>query len=224
MKVAGKTVDSTDENSLEGASKKESELNKEFFTSLGYTYGTAAATPWKGDGMPVLYFEDEVNVLALSKTSLTLSPNKAGEVAVTVYGVPASEIEVTSADATVAEVAIAATDEHNAVITVNAKKEGQTSFTVTAGGRTRNCTVTVAKSEGESGVSEATAEGAALWVMRDKIVADQAVAISLYNLAGQKVAEARSSVLNVAGVSAGVYVVLTTDSFGHTTSTKVVIR
>ena len=50
---------SDDDASVYGAYKKEEEMDRTFFEGLGYAYGLTVDMPWKGSGMPVLYFEND---------------------------------------------------------------------------------------------------------------------------------------------------------------------
>ncbi len=40
----------------------EEELTTDFFVGLGFAYGSDVTAPWTGEGLPVLYFEDEIQL------------------------------------------------------------------------------------------------------------------------------------------------------------------
>lgn len=46
-------------NSEFGAYKSPDDMNRTFFESLGYAYGNTVDAPWVGEGLPLLYFENE---------------------------------------------------------------------------------------------------------------------------------------------------------------------
>lgn len=74
------TITSTDKNSLDGADKALADMNKAFFESLTWKFGTNAENPWVGEtGLPRLWFEFVVNGVSLSKTATTLGAIGATE-------------------------------------------------------------------------------------------------------------------------------------------------
>ncbi len=58
MLIGGSAVESVNDSTIVGASVAPNELVAEFFRKIGFAYGTATDAPWKGDALPVLYFED----------------------------------------------------------------------------------------------------------------------------------------------------------------------
>lgn len=59
---------STDATSVDGAYKAAKEMGKDFFTGMGYAYGSSLAEPWKEDGskIPTLYFNNIAKAFAVS--------------------------------------------------------------------------------------------------------------------------------------------------------------
>jgi hypothetical protein len=144
VKVNGKTITSDDAKSVNGASKEVADYNKDFFTAIGYAYGTTAAEPWKGEkGMPMLYFENVPKALQFSTASAMIAEGESSNIVVTIYGAEASEIIVTSSDATVAEVEIIGEEENSITMKISGKKIGNAVITATAGDITATCNIAV---------------------------------------------------------------------------------
>ena len=48
-----------DASSVYGMYKAQTDMNRTFFEELGYKYGNTVDAPWVGEGLPLLYFENE---------------------------------------------------------------------------------------------------------------------------------------------------------------------
>lgn len=154
VKITGTTITSTDAASVNGADKEKADYNKDFFTSLGFAYGTIAAEPWKGEkGLPVLYFENIAKALQFNTASAMVVENESSNVIISVYGTDASEINITTSDATIAEVEIIGEEENSITVKISGKKIGNAVITATAGDITATCAVAVVdKATGIEGI------------------------------------------------------------------------
>lgn len=160
VKVNGKTITSDDDKSVNGASKEAADYNKDFFTAIGYVYGTTAAEPWKGEkGMPVLYFENEAAAITMDSEKIITAPGVERKLVITVYGTDASEINVTSSNTEVAAVEIVEETDNSITISITSKQEGTAVITATAGNCTATCEVISSAAAGIEGIESSTSNG-----------------------------------------------------------------
>lgn len=151
MTVNGTAVESDDETSSQGATITADELTATFLAdSLGYVYGDDATSPWKGNALPVLYYEDEAAAIVLSADEILLTIEDTYDLTITVYGSDAGSIEVSIADNSIAEIEIADEGDDYITLTVIGVAIGETSITVTAGTLQQTVTVTVSEVSGIS--------------------------------------------------------------------------
>lgn len=74
MLISGETVAEGTATDIEGETKTASELVAEFFKSLGFVYGNTSDEPWSGEGIPVLYFEEQIHTDGIESTTETTRP------------------------------------------------------------------------------------------------------------------------------------------------------
>ncbi len=130
------------DTTVNGAVKPLSEMNKEFFTSLGFVYGDSVQGPWVDQALPILYIEQDAPVFVLGVTldisEIQLFVGATQQLTATINPEEATNKNLVwaTADASVATV-------ENGLITAVAK--GQTFITVTTeeGGHVATCNVIV---------------------------------------------------------------------------------
>ncbi len=221
--VLGKAVASTDDKSVEGAKIAADDLNKAFFTGIGYAFGNSVAEPWKGEnGLPVLFFNDTPLALVLSSYSASIAEGGEAELTAAVYGATSDAIDVTSSDAAVADAEITPLDNGEATIKIIAHKAGVATITIEAGTLKAECIVTVSST---TGIDNATvAEGLAIKFNGESIVTNGASSISVVALDGKTAAKANGNAIGASRLGKGVYVVVATGADGKKTSSKIVIK
>lgn len=215
-------VEGGETTNTEGGDKAAADLTPAFFESLGYAYGTTAASPWKGEtGLPILFFEEQIAALTLDAYTLSMLPEETAVLEATVYGADANVVEFSSSDENVVSVGAVSVDGNKATVTLTCLATGSATITVTAGEKTATCIVL-----GMSGVENIANEGSAMQIryVKPYILAENAVSIDLYNLQGMQIATSKSDKVNVEGKVAGVYVVVATDAQGNRTTRKLIIR
>lgn len=220
--VLGGNVSSDDDTSVEGASKDAAGMDNDFYTSLGYAYGTTAAEPWKGEsGAPILYFEDEAKALILADNSLRVVPGSTAETTATVYGADADGMTCASADAAIATAEIVETAGNTATIRITGVAKGETTVSITAGGITTQCNVYV-----ETGMSVASiaTSGMKIRLNGNAIVAEGASCIAAYGINGQIIGRASGDTIATAMLPKGIYLVVATAADGHRQTAKIAIR
>ncbi len=130
------------DTTVNGAIKPQSEMNKEFFTSLGFVYGDSVQGPWVDQALPILYIEQAAPVFVLGVTldlaEVQLFVGATQQLTATINPAEATNKNLiwSTADATVATV-------ENGLITAVA--QGNTIITVTTeeGGYVATCNVIV---------------------------------------------------------------------------------
>ena len=209
------TIGGEDAASTEGESIAWEDLDIDFFENIGFAYGTSVAAPWALDSFrsPALYIE---------KSELRFTPDvieaTVGEpfyMALTAVG--ESELDM---DMVFSDFICETSDEMSIYMTGEAYTEGNTlyiqfvceaagTYTVTAGFGGVSATATVnASVSGVTPVINATRvltfDGVTVKA------ADADTTVSVFTVAGTKVAEGRGQV-SAAGFAAGVYVARTKD-------------
>ena len=124
-------VGSTDATSVDGAYKAAKEMGKDFFTGMGYAYGSSLAEPWKEDGskIPTLYFNNIAKAFAVSADDVTVGTTDEGAavVKVSVYGLEnpdlESDLEVVSSTPNAA-VSLGETHGNSIDLIIKGKKQG----------------------------------------------------------------------------------------------------
>lgn len=227
MTVAGKTVTSSDETSVEGYDANASDITKESLGGVGFGFGTTADQPWKESGstMPVLFFENNLMALVLSQDYIVMDEDETNDkLTVAAYGADINEAEVTVEDESVVEITETEVTDETAIIKLHAKKDGETNVNITLGKTTVSCKVKV---NGVSGISEATVNtGNGLVIVPGNgcVKADGAVTMNVYTICGAKAAKANGSSVSTSQLGKGMFIVEATDANGNKTTAKVVIR
>ena len=159
MTVNGDTISSDDATSSQGATITAEDLTQTFLAdSLGYVYGDDADSPWKGDGLPVLYYEDLAAAIVTSAGEILLAVDETYDLTVTVYGTGADDVDVSIADNDIAEIELSDEGDDYIILTVIGVAEGETTLTITADSLTSEITVTVSDVTGIRNV-ETLADG-----------------------------------------------------------------
>ena len=209
-----------------------SDLKKDFFQDKAnfygddaYAYGKTIDTPWKGNKIPVLYFDNEPVALTISHEKITLGLNDpVGTFTATIYGVDdASDIDVVSSSTKVAEVTLDKTEGNVATIKVTAKKVGQAKINITYGSLTATCAITIMNNF-INGVEDTEAGSFKVSVANGLISAENAAAIRVYSLDGTLAAQSDGSAISTAALAEGVYVVTATDKAGRQSTSKFAIK
>lgn len=216
-------VEYTDDTTSEGATKSVADLTTDFLKGIGFEYGNTAAEPWKEAGkLPVLYFENIPMSLTLSQSAVNVVENESIRIVATLYGADPSMIDVVSSDNSVAEAEIVEEGDNSITIEVKCKKTGTATITATVGTLTATCLIN-GVTTAIDGIT-ADGNGPAITFRDGNIVADGASRISVYNINGQLAADNAGSTMSTSGMSKGVYVIVATDTAGHTATSKIVLK
>ncbi len=223
VKVLDKAVTSTNSKSVEGAKIAASELNKAFFTGIGYAFGDSVAAPWKGEnGLPKLFFSDDALALILSDYALNIEEGKEKEFFAEVFGLTSDDINASSNDPSVADVELTPSEGGIVRINVIANKAGTATIKVEAGSLIAECKVVVSAT---SGIANATVNGGMnIRFNGQNITADGANAISVVTLDGKTAAQTAGNSVATGRLAKGVYVVVATTNDGKKTTSKIVIK
>lgn len=206
----------------DGADVAADALTTEFFTTLGYAYGTDSIAPWKGNNIPVLYFEEEARSIALNAEDVLLAEGESFSLVATVYGVnDASEVAFSSSNEEVATVENVVAEGNKATATIQWKGEGSAVITASVGALSATCQVLLISGIGEVLTPET---GLAIQNEAGRILVPGATALSLYAADGKRVVAVAGEQLSLTGISNGVYVVVATDNAGRRTSAKVMVK
>jgi len=205
-------------NTTEGADKNLADMDKAFFESLEFAYGSDATAPWKGDNMPILYFEEKAQAIALNVQSVSLEEGQTFELTATVWGTDADAIEFSVSDSEILSVSAPTVDGNKAVVTVTCLKEGTASVIASVDGVQAVCNVS-----GYSGVESVAAEGLNIRFDGNALTADGAERIELYSLQGAKMASVSGSYMEVS-VESGLYIAVATDADGKRGVLKFVVK
>lgn len=207
-------------NTTEGADKNLSDMDKSFFEGIGFAYGSDATAPWKGDNMPILYFEEKAQAIALDVQAVSLKKGQTFELTATVWGTDADAVKFSVSDPEILSVSEPTVDGNKAVVTVTCLKEGSASVIASADGVQAACTCTVS---GYSGVESVAAEGLNIRFDGNALTANGAERIELYNLQGEKVASVTGGYMEVS-VESGLYVAVATDATGKRGVLKIIVK
>lgn len=214
----------TDATDVNGAAVKADDLNKDFFTTLGYAYGNTVTQPWKdAKTLPQLYFQNVAKALMLEADEMDMPVGTKANVLATVYGIDGFDINAQSDNSSVADVEITSADDNTATLTITAHKTGQARIIVTAGDLTYTCLVNVTEA---SAISKVSTEGNSLTIRltADAITASGASTISVYTLGGQLLEKIHTDTIGMGSFGKGTYVVTATDAQGNQRSTKIAIK
>ena len=215
-----------DATTQDGAYKALKDIDKNFFTGLGYVYDETKA--WKEsfvDNVPVLYFDEVAKALQMSQKSLTVTLGNTATIDVLAYGNPDMEdLVVKSGNTRIADVTIGETQSGKTTLVVTGNMLGRTTITVTLGDMTTKFTVQVAPASATGIDNVAENEELNIHVAAGNIVAVGAQNIKVYNMGGQMSAQGKGSVLNIAQLTKGIYVVVAADASGNKTTRKVVLK
>lgn len=223
MTVGGVSVTSDDDTSINGETIEQAGLTTDFFTGLGYAYGTTKAAPWKETtSLPVLWFENVARGITFSPESVTIEVGQTADVTVTVYGTDASELDLQVSDEDVASYEIIDEDDNTQTIRITCKKEGTAVITAAVDGVTAQCVVSCVATAID-GVT-ATSDSLTIRLADGRIEAEGASSLTVYNAAGQLTARAAGSSIATAGMTKGIYVVVATAGDGRTETAKMVVK
>ncbi|MCW4112237.1 T9SS type A sorting domain-containing protein [Segatella copri] len=223
-------VGSTDATSVDGAYKAAKEMGKDFFTGMGYAYGSSLAEPWKEDGskIPTLYFNNIAKAFAVSADDVTVGTTDEGAavVKVSVYGLEnpdlGSDLEVSSTPN--AAVSLGETHGNSIDLIIKGKKQGAAVVTVNFGEFSATIHVTVLKNFVSGIESVEAAEALVIKAADGQISAEGANAIWVYSVNGKLVGKTSGAAFSTSGLTSGLYIVKATDKAGHKATAKFVIK
>ncbi len=223
-------VGSTDATSVDGAYKAAQEMGKDFFTGMGYAYGSSLAEPWKEDGskIPTLYFNNIAKAFAVSADDVTVGTTDEGAavVKVSVYGLEnpdlESDLEVSSTPN--AAVSLGETHGNSIDLIIKGKKQGAAVVTVNFGEFSATIHVTVLKNFVSGIESVEAAEALVIKAADGQISAEGANAIWVYSVNGKLVGKTSGAAFSTSGLTSGLYIVKATDKAGHKATAKFVIK
>ena len=227
MTVAGQTITSNDETSVEGYDAAESDITKESLAQIGYAFGTTADSPWKESGslMPVLFFENELKALVLSQNSLLLDVDETSDkLNVAAYGADINEAEVAVSDESIVEITETNVSDNGAVIVLHGKKAGETDVNITLGNTTVTCKVTVGSASGIDNNVSANANNMFIVPGNGCVTANGATMINVYSVSGAKTASVKGSTVSTSQLGKGMFIVEAIDAKGNKTTAKVVVK
>lgn len=221
----------TQANTVEGKCVAFGDLNKDFFQNADnfkkdpFSYGTNVKAPWKGERVPVMWFDGDPKAITISAEDVTLGLNNPDtEIKVVVYGVEdAEDIEVVSSNSKVAEVSISSIDGNVVTLKVHALKTGFATVNVTYAGLSTTCEVMVMK-EVSNGIENVEANGFKVSVAGGYIYAEGAKAIQVYSVGGQLVAKSNGTPISTAQLGKGIYVVSANSAAGQKSTAKFVVK
>lgn len=205
-------------NTTEGADKNLADMDKAFFEGVGFVYGEEVTAPWKGEGMPVLYFEEKAQAIDLDVKSVSLEEGQTFELTATVWGTDAAAVEFSVSDAEVLSISAPTIDGNTAVVTVTCLKEGTASVIASVDGVQAVCTVS-----GYSGVESVVANGMNIRFDGNALTAEGAERIELYSLQGAKMASVKGDYMEVS-VGSGLYIAVATGADGKRGVLKIVVK
>ena len=223
-------VGSTDATSVDGAYKAAKEMGKDFFTGMGYAYGSSLAEPWKEDGskIPTLYFNNIAKAFAVSADDVTVGTTDEGAavVKVSVYGLEnpdlESDLEVSSTPN--AAVSLGETHGNSIDLIIKGKEQGAAVVTVNFGEFSATIYVTVLKNFVSGIESVEAAEALVIKAANGQISAEGANAIWVYSVNGKLVGKTSGAAFSTSGLTSGLYIVKATDKAGHKATAKFVIK
>lgn len=224
-------VGSTDATSVDGAYKAAKEMGKDFFTGMGYAYGSSLAEPWKEDGskIPTLYFNNIAKAFAVSADDVTVGTTDEGAavVKVSVYGLEnpdlESDLEVVSSTPNAA-VSLGETHGNSIDLIIKGKNQGAAVVTVNFGEFSATIHVTVLKNFVSGIESVEAAEALVIKAADGQISAEGANAIWVYSVNGKLVGKTSGAAFSTSGLTSGLYIVKATDKAGHKATAKFVIK
>lgn len=209
--VSGSIAD--DPSTTEGKSLSDDEFGREFLEGLGYVYGTETAAPWSelAISTPYLHFEQKIFV---PQTEFAVSVGETFTVNIDILTRGEIDPEELIGDflCDYNEELLAMGDmglEGNVLsLGFTCLKEGVSDITIGLMGSSAKVKV-----YGKSGIASVETDGVSAISFDGENVSCAAAEISIYNLAGVKVAAGFSQV-SVSGLVKGVYVVSATTPYG----------
>lgn len=201
----------------DGADVSASQLGTDFFTNLGFAYGSDADSPWSQTGdttSPRLWYEG--GLLLFTPSTMTVDTGKGATVTLALKGERLTEQMLESftcdiADESIIEISDISIEDGSIAITINGLAEGETTLTASVGTNTAVCHVKVNK---YSGVAAAVATNGIAYDGRT-LRADGS-AIEVYDLRGVRVLAGRDA-LDVSSLPGGIYVATATSADGRST-------
>lgn len=204
-------------NTTEGANKAIDEMTTEFFEGLGFQYGNAVETPWKGEDIPVLYFDNVTKAISLNANQITLEKGETFTLTATVLGTSADGIEFSVSDDKLISLSAPEIDGNTATVTVTCLESGSATITVTLGNVTTTCGVTA-----QAGVATVTNE-TSIRFAGNAVIAEGATSIALYNMQGVLVDSVAGDRMDIT-VANGFYIAVATDATGKRSVLKIAVR
>lgn len=220
----------TEATSSEGKYVASKDLNKSFFQNADnftsdYAYGSEVKAPWKGEQVPVLYFDNEAKSITISHEDVILGLNDPwGSLQVVVYGVDdAEDIDVVSDKPGIVEASIESIEGNVVTINIKALKQGVANINVTYGDFSTSCMITVLQ-QAVNGIDNVEVGNFKVNVSNGLISAENAKAIQVYSVGGQLVAKSNGTAISTTTFNKGIYVVKATDNAGHKSTAKFVVK
>jgi len=216
----------TDANTSEGKYMALGSLNQNFFKGLSFAYGSNAAAPWKGNQVPVMWYDGEPKAITISAEDATLGLNLPDTyIKVVVYGIEdAEDIEVSAQNPKVAEVSVESIDGNEVTLKVHALKTGFTTVNVSYAGLSTSCTVTVMKEIVNGIENVAAASDFKVSMANGYISAEGAKTINVYSVGGQLIAKSNGTAISTAQLAKGIYVVYAISASGQKSTAKFVVK
>lgn len=218
-----------DVNTTEGKDIEASELNEEFFKSLGFKYGATTETPWKDvpENDPSLFHEFGAKFML---DEITAEANHSFDADLIVISrKPLTEesfidgFSCEISDESVAEMnGNLAINNNVASIGFNALKPGTAEFTANVNGTLSKVKFNIVP-ESESSIGEIAAANAVNISFNGNLVTAEGAAIAVFSIDGKKVA-AGYSTLSLASLADGIYVVTATDAAGNKATRKLLLQ
>lgn len=218
LSVVGATVTSDDNTTVEGASV--TSVNTDFFTGLGYKFGSDAENPWKAAASsPILFFEEKATGITLDKTTADVVEGRLFELVATVEGTSAAKVEFDSSNDEIADVVSTVVEGNKVTAKIRYYGGGDVVITASVDGISATCQVKAA------GVDEiAGNDGFAIIYSGSSVYAVGADKLELYSINGNRVAYVAGDSLDVAGLGSGIYVAVATKADGTRKVEKVAVK
>lgn len=203
----------------EGESIAAAGLTKDFFSGLAYAYGDTSDSPWTGNAVPALYFENKAMGLVAVSRTIEMEANATGEMFFVAPGGKGDDIQVSVPDNEVIDVAYIENRGNSKVVAFETVKSGEVTVTATCGIYTAQCVVKVNQWL-TTGIDAAVADVQPLLGFDGmNLVAGRADAtIKVCDASGRMVA-AGAGALSVGQLPSGVYVAVSGN-----TSLKFIVR
>lgn len=218
--IHGEVAD--DAATTEGKSIEFDEADGGFFTGLGYGFhGYEASAPWVSSytGLPDLHFEKNIGAsISFDPAEMALTVGEKKNALLVLEGVEfdALTFEFSDEENLIAN-PVEFDGDGNVIIEVEVMKEGTYTLTVTNGSISATLTI-----YGTSGIANVSADDSGLSYDGGVVVA-QGCGISLFDMAGVRVASGHST-LSTAGLPAGIYMAVAVTADGSRSTLKIAVK